>query len=113
MQIRILERGTFVDIRDLLVKEDEPTVILDLEDGRELECAVLTIFEVEEKEYMALFPLDGEDDSDILLYGYKEVGEDDLELIYIADDEEYEKVSDAFDMLLDEAEYEEAFSQMD
>lgn len=102
-----------MDIRKLLVKEDEPTVILTLEDESELECAVLTIFEVEEKEYMALFPLDGDDDADILLYGYKEVGEDDLELIYIEDDEEYEKVSDVFDMLLDEAEYEENFSGMD
>ena len=102
-----------MDIRKLLVKEDEPTVILTLEDGTELECAVLTIFEVEEKEYMALFPLDGEDDADIFLYGYKEIGEDDLELIYIEDDEEYEKVSDVFDMLLDEAEYEENYSEMD
>ena len=102
-----------MDIRKLLVKEDEPTVILTLEDGTELECAVLTIFEVEKKEYMALFPLDGEDDADILLYGYKEVGEDDLELIYIENDEEYEKVSDVFDMLLDEVEYEENFSEMD
>ena len=102
-----------MDIRKLLVKEDEPTVILTLEDGTELECAVLTIFEVEEKEYMALFPLDGKDDADIFLYGYKEIGEDDLELIYIEDDEEYEKVSDVFDMLLDEVEYEENFSEMD
>ena len=102
-----------MDIRKLLVKEDEPTVILTLEDGSELECAVLTIFEVEEKEYMALFPLDGADDADILLYGYKEVGEDDLELIYIEDDEEYEKVSDVFDMLLDEVEYDENFLKMD
>ena len=102
-----------MDIRKLLVKEDEPTVILTLEDGTELECAVLTIFEVEEKEYMALFPLDGEDDADIFLHGYKEIGEDDLELIYIEDDEEYEKVSDVFDMLLDEAEYEENYSEMD
>lgn len=102
-----------MDFRKLLVKEDEPTVILTLEDGNELECAVLTIFEVEDKEYMALFPLDGEDDADILLYGYKEVGEDDLELIYIEDDEEYEKVSDVFDMLLDEVEYEESYAKMD
>lgn len=102
-----------MDIRNLLVKEDEPTVILSLEDGRELECAVLTIFEVEEKEYMALFPLDGEDDADILLYGYKEVGEEGLELIYIEDDEEYERVSDVFDMLLDEAEYNENFAELD
>lgn len=102
-----------MDMRKLLVKEDEPTVIITLENDEELECAVLTIFEVEEKEYIALFPLDGEDDSDILLYGFKEKGEDDLDLIYIEDDEEYEKVCDAFDMLLDEAEYEEAFEALD
>lgn len=102
-----------MDMRKLLVKDDEPTVILTLEDGSEMECAVLTIFEVEEKEYIALFPLDGKDDADILLYGYKnlgvneETGEEDLDLLYIEDDEEYEKVSDVFDMLLDEASEEE------
>lgn len=106
------------DIRSLLVNEDEPTVILNLEDGTDLECAVLTIFEVDQKEYMALYPLDGEDDGDILLYRYKKIEgaseeEEELDLTYIEDDEEYERVSDYFDMLLDEAEYEEAFSELD
>ncbi len=101
------------DLRSLLVKEDEPTVILNLDDGIDLECAVLTIFEVEGQEYMALFPLNGDDDADVLLYRYTEVGEDDLDLAYIEDDDEFERVSDYFDMLLDEAEYEDEFGTLD
>ncbi len=105
------------DIRKLLVNEDEPTVILNLEDGTDLECAVLTIFEVDGQEYMALFPLDGEGEDDIIIYRYQAVDagsdEEDLDLTYIEDDEEYERVSDYFDMLLDDADYEDAFGDLD
>ena len=34
------------------------TVTLTLDDGSMMECAILTIFEADEKEYIALLPLD-------------------------------------------------------
>lgn len=37
--------------------DEEMTVTLTLDDGTELECVVLTIFEAGEKEYIALLPL--------------------------------------------------------
>ena len=40
------------------------TVTLTLENDEELECAVLSIFEAEEREYIALLPLDENGDND-------------------------------------------------
>ena len=93
--------------------EEEMTVDLDLDDGRKVTCAVVTIFEVKGKDYIALLPMvDEEDDlyGEVWLYGYKEDESNpdaEPELIYIGDDEEYEKVSDAFDEYLDTVEFDE------
>ena len=75
--------------------EDEEPVILNivLEDGEELPCEVIGIFEVEGKEYIALLP---EDDDRVLLYIYNEIGDDDVDLQNIEDDAEFETVTEAF-----------------
>lgn len=101
------------DMRDLLVGEDEPTIVITLEDGSELECAVLTVFDVEEKEYIALYPLTGNDDEEVILYRYHESSDEEWDVEYIEDDEEYEKVCDIFDQMLDDAEYEESYAELD
>ena len=75
---------------------NDEVIILTLDDDSELECLILGVFEVEEDEYIALQPI-GEDD--ILLYGYKELDEEDFELIPIEDEKEFNTVSDAFDAL--------------
>ena len=49
------------------------TVTLTLENDEELECAVLSIFEAEEREYIALLPLDengDNDDGQVFLYRF-------------------------------------------
>ena len=87
---------------------EEVTVTLTLDDDTELECAVLTIYEVDGKEYIALLPMDEaeNEDGDVYLYRYSEVdGEPTLE--NIEDDEEYEAAADGFDEWLDEQEFEE------
>ncbi len=87
---------------------EEVTVTLTLDDDTELECAVLTIYEVDGKEYIALLPMNDEEneDGDVYLYRYAEVdGEPTLE--NIEDDDEYEAAADAFDEWLDEQEFEE------
>ena len=75
---------------------------LTLDDDTEMECGILGVFEVEGlegKEYIALLPLE---DETVLLYEYKEVG-DEIELNVIEDDDEFDKVSNAFyDMYEDE-----------
>ena len=40
---------------------EEMTVTLTLDDGKELECVVLTIFPAGDKEYIALLPIDDEE----------------------------------------------------
>lgn len=72
--------------------EEFETMTLTMEDDTEVECAVLGVFEVEDKEYIALLPMD---DDSVLIYEYKEDG-DNVELGLIESDEEFEMVSAAF-----------------
>ena len=90
------------------------TVTLTLDNDEELECAVLTIYEVEGQEYIALLPLDEEgsnDEGQVYLYRFSEPVEGQPELENIEDDDEYEIVADAFDELLDEQEYDEVVGE--
>lgn len=93
--------------------EEEMSVELELDDGSKVNCAVITILEVSGKNYIVLLPLDesGENvDGEVWFYGYSENEEDPNEepqLIYIEDDEEYEAVADAFDEYLDNCEFDE------
>ena len=93
--------------------DEEMTVTLTLDDGTELECVALTIFEAGEKEYIALLPLDGREaeDGEVYLYRYVEDINGNPDLENIDSDEEYEIVADAFDELLDSAEYDELVSE--
>lgn len=87
--------------------DEAVTVTLTLDNDEVVECAVLTIYEADEREYIALLPLneDGEnEDGDVFIYRYKEVdGEPTLE--NIEDDDEYEVAADAFDEWLDEQDF--------
>ena len=89
--------------------DEEMTVTLTLDDGTELECVVLTIFEAADKEYIALLPLDGNEaeDGEVYLYRYTEDANGNPDIQNIESDEEYEIVADAFDELLDTEEYDE------
>ncbi len=87
--------------------EEEMTVTLTLDDDSEVECAVVAIFPVNGKEYIALYPLDDSSNGDVFLYRYTKSGDEEMELDNIEDDEEFEAVADAYDMLLDDEEYEE------
>lgn len=94
-------------------EDEEMTVELELEDGTNVNCAVITILTVEGKDYIVLLPLNekGEnEDGEVWFYGYSENPDDpneEPELSYIADDAEYEKVADAFDEYLDNCEFDE------
>ena len=79
-------------------EEEEMDVIqLTLEDDTTLECGVLGLFEVEDKEYIALLPLEEDGpENEALLYEYKDVGNDEFELALIEDEEEFNDVVDAF-----------------
>ena len=84
-------------------EEDEAEFItLEFEDGMEVEAEIMGIFEVDGKEYIALIPDD--DSDDVYLYGYKEVNDDEFELIDIEDDAEFDKVVKEFEALTAEEE---------
>ncbi|HAX51723.1 DUF1292 domain-containing protein [Muricomes intestini] len=86
------------------------TVTLTLDNDEELECAVLTIFETEGQEYIALLPLDEEGESgdgDVFLYRFHQTDSDEPSLENIEDDDEYERAADKFDEWLDSLEYED------
>mgnify|MGYP000380746533 CR=1 FL=1 len=93
---------------------EKATVTLTLDDGSMMECAILTIFEADEKEYIALLPLDENgqnEDGEVYLYRYAVGPNGAPQLDNIETDEEYEIVSDAFDELLDSMEYDEIVSE--
>ncbi len=80
--------------------EESDIITLEFDDGQEVECEIMGVFDFNGKEYIALIPDDGTDD--VYIYGYKEVGEDEFELIDIEDDEEFEAVVAEFDSIMDE-----------
>lgn len=86
------------------------TVTLTLDNDEELECAVLTIYEIDAQKYIALLPLDEEgsnDEGEVFLYRFSEDAEGQPELANIEDDDEYERVADKFDEWLDAQEFED------
>ncbi len=93
--------------------QEEMTVTLTMDDGSEVECVVLTIFEAGERDYIALLPMDGAEaeEGEVYLYRYYEPERGEPTLDNIENDEEYEIVADAFDELLDEQEYDELIGE--
>jgi uncharacterized protein YrzB (UPF0473 family) len=92
---------------------DEDIITLTLEDGKEIECAVIAVFPVEDKDYIALLPLENEEDGEVFLYGYEEFDDGTFELVSIESDEEYEAVASAFDEILEDAEMDELLDDED
>lgn len=86
-------------------------VTLDMDDGTTVECEILTIFDLEDMNYIALLPLNENDEpneeGEVYIYRYFEDEEGNPSLENIENDEEYEAVADRFDELLDEAEFDE------
>jgi uncharacterized protein YrzB (UPF0473 family) len=91
---------------------EAPVITLTLEDDSELDCAVIAVFDVEgytEYQYAALLPVDQIDseDGELFLYRYRELSDDEVDVQNIEDDAEFEAVSERFDAILDEEEFNE------
>lgn len=111
---RKIPKGGYLMGKDIEeIDETKMSVEIELEDGTFVECAIVTILTVNEKDYIVLLPLneDGQsEEGEVWFYGYREDPDDpSIEPIldYIESDDEYEAVADAFDEFLDEAEYEQ------
>lgn len=72
--------------------EEMEYINLTLDSGEEVEHAVIGTFEVGDKNYMALL----NEDEDVYLYQYEDINEEEVDLINIEDDGEFEAVSEAF-----------------
>ena len=98
---------------------EEMTVELELDDGTTVNCAIVTILTVIKQDYIVLLPLDDNDentDGEVWFYRYRENPNDpneEPELGYIDDDDEYEAVADAFDEYLDSEEFDELVEEDD
>lgn len=98
------------NIKNQNLEDEAMFVTLDLDDGTQVECEILTIFDVNGQDYIALLPLSEDNDEEgeeVFIYRYSEDEEGNPSLDNIEDDEEYEAVADRFDELLDEAEFDE------
>lgn len=88
---------------------DDYRVTLDLDDGTSTECAILTIFTLEDQDYIVLVPVDENDEpieeGEVFIYRYFEDEDGTPSLGNIESDEEFERVSERFDEFLDEQEF--------
>lgn len=99
------------DMNDRIENDEQFTVDIELDDGKNVTCAVLIVLTVNEKDYIVLLPLDekGQNkDGNVWFYRFIKKSKDaEPELGYIEDDDEYEAVTDAFDEYLDDVEFEQ------
>ena len=96
------------------IPEGMDTVTLPLDDGTDLVCDVGMMFTVDDQEYIALLPPDGYDEEGtVYLYRYYDAEkEEDIVVESIDSDEEWEKVADAYDEILDSEEF-KAYMELD
>ncbi len=77
--------------------EDE-ILTLEFDDGESFECGIMGVFDLDEKQYIALEAFD--DTNDVYLYAYVPT-DDDFELEDIPE-EDFDRVAAEFDRLMDE-----------
>ena len=84
--------------------DDDVMVTIEL-DGEDLDCEILTIFDIDHQDYIVLMPVDenGEPLDDTLVYIYRYFENDgEYAIDNIQSDEEYERVNKRFNELLEE-----------
>ncbi len=101
------ERINHMEDNHEMLQEENMTVTLEMEEGSEEECIVLSVFEVDGKDYVALLPASEAEKEDAEVYFYTYTVGDDGEPVLgdIEDDEVFDAVCDRFDELLDEDEF--------
>lgn len=81
-------------------QEEADIITLEFDDGVELECEIMGVFDCDGKDYIALIPLD--DSDDVYIYGYNEVGDDEFELVDIEGEDLFEHVVQEFEAIMAE-----------
>lgn len=83
---------------------EENIVVLVDEEGNELEHEIVFTFSLEDKEYAVLLPLDGSEEA--VVYRMQETENDEFLFEFIEDDDEFDRVAQAYEDLLDQMESE-------
>lgn len=91
--------------------DEDEILVLTLDDDTELECRVVDVFPVGEVDYIALEAM--EEEPNILLYRLEgDVTQDEIQLTSIDSDDEFQKVSEEFNLRMeaygDDEEWDEA-----
>ncbi len=93
-------------------EEEYEILTLSLDDDSDLDCVVLEKFPLDDKIYIALQPMDEEDEPSIHFFQYIEDDED-IELVVIEDDDEFEAVIDAYEELIDMLDFDESDEELE
>ena len=84
--------------------DENLTVTLTLDDDEDLPCTVVAVFPAGNNDYIALLPLNGEDEN-VFLYRFAQSEDGELDLCNIEDDEEFDRAAEAYDCLLSNADF--------
>jgi putative Holliday junction resolvase len=97
-----------------VTEREEEVIVLTDEEGHEHQFEVIDVLKVDEKDYAVLFPVDESEEGDevlILRIDSDENGED--VLVEIEDEEEFDRVAEAWDEYVDEQDWEEQAEELD
>ncbi len=84
---------------------DDIRVTIDYEDGSSVECCVLTIYEIEEQDYIALLPLEDDDETvsgDVIVMRYFEPEDGEPDIEEIEDEEELSVAVQVLQQIMEE-----------
>ena len=102
------------DMGNNQLEEDEDLfVTLTLEDDSEVDCLVVSIFESEGRDYIALLPTEGpeNEEGEVFLYRYFEDEDGEPGLDNIETEAEFMLASQAFDQLVEDGVYDEIIEE--
>lgn len=92
-----------------LTQDVDLSVTLELDDGKKLECGVRQIFTANNKQYIAVTPMDqwAKPDCDVYLYGYATNEDGESTILNIEDEEEFDIALDVLYEMMDTEYFEE------
>lgn len=85
------------------MENDVKTIVLNDEEGNEVEFEVITKLDIEDKEYVIVIPADGREEDPIALR-IDEDSEGNEVLVTIEDEAEFSMVEEAFELVMGEEE---------
>ena len=92
------------EIKNTPVEEEDDIITLEFDDNTAVDCSIMGTFEVNGKEYIALYTEDGSEE--VFIYGYVENSDETFELVEIVDDAEFDAAAAEFDTIMAENEEE-------